>query len=119
MQGVSGERSRDQHLWGEEAGLGRGRGAVPTEAFANHTGVLQWRWPSELSQVEVRELDLSVLSAGCRLPSGKGRGWGRTVLFSQGHSLDRADISPFPISVLWNTLSSADTQEGEGSGIKL
>lgn len=60
-----------------EAGLGqsRGRWGIPTEACANHRAVL--RWHDLHSPVEVRELDLSILSAGCRRPSGEGHDLGR------------------------------------------
>lgn len=57
---------REKQDWAE------GDGAVPTKAYAGPC----CSGDDLHSQVEVKELDLYILSAGCRRPSGKGRDLG-------------------------------------------
>lgn len=72
MLEVSGECSEDQHLWGREGGrIGqREMGQSPQRPMPT-TGPC-YSEDDLHSQVEVRELNLYILAAGCRRPSGKG-----------------------------------------------
>lgn len=76
MLEVSGECSEGQHLWGRERSrIGqREMGQSPQRPMP--TAGPCCSGDDLHSQVEVKELDLYILSAGCRRPSGKGRDLG-------------------------------------------
>lgn len=76
MLEVSGECSEDQHLWGREgSSIGqREMGQSPQRPMPTTGSCCSG---DDLhSQVEVKELDLYILLAGCRQPSGKGHDLG-------------------------------------------